>query len=233
MKDVSIIVPTYNEAKRIGPFLTDLLEFAKLNLRNYEIIIVDDGSIDNTLEIVRKIVKKDKNVRVISYRPNRGKGFAVKKGVFVSKGKLILFIDADGSINPWEIPNLLEKLKNYDVVVGDRGAAESEVKQAKSRKVISMIFNFYVALLFSTRIRDNLCGFKGFKREVARDLFRDLLTERWLFDVELFYKIRKKKYSIYNLPIKWQHKRGSKIRFIDPFKMLFELILLKIKLIGR
>jgi len=232
-RTLSIIVPAYNEEKRIKIFLEQLIKFAKSNLKNYEIILVDDGSIDNTINVIRRETKKSKNVKVISYKLNRGKGFAVKKGIFASKGNLILFIDADGSITPDQIPTLLKKLTDYDVVVGDRSAANSKVKAIKSRKIIGIIFNFYASILFGTKVKDNLCGFKGFHREVAIDLFKNLVSQRWLFDVELFYKIRKRDYTVYNLPINWEHKQGSKIRFIDPFKMLFQLLALRIKLIDK
>jgi len=230
-KRVSIIVPAYNEERRIGGFLEELLKFAKTQLDNYEIIIVDDGSVDNTLNVVKNIVKKDRSVRIVSYKPNRGKGFAVKTGVFKSKGEFILFIDSDGSISPEQILKMLKELEKYDIVVGDRGHRESIIRQAKSRKIIGIIFNFYVSILFNSRVRDNLCGFKGFRRKVALELFKNLVDKKWLFDVELFYKIKKRRYSFLNIPIKWEHKTGSKISLFDPFKMLFQLIDLRIKLI--
>lgn len=232
-KDISIIVPAYNEERRIDYFLKDLVKFSKHHLKNYEIIIVDDGSVDNTSGVVKRAIGNDRNIRLISYKPNRGKGYAVKKGIFESEGDIILFIDSDGSINPDQIPKMLDKLKQYSIVTGDRGAEESKVKQAKSRKIIGIIFNFYVSLLFKTKKRDNLCGFKGFHRDVARELFKDLISERWLFDVELFYKIKKRRDSLYNLPINWEHKQGSKIKFTDPLKMLFQLIVLRLQLIGK
>jgi len=231
-KIVSIIVPVYNEEDRIVNFLEDLLKFAKSNLKNYELIFVDDGSVDKTLEIIKGEVKNNKNVKIISYRPNIGKGFAVKKGVFATNGELILFIDADGSIRVNQIRKMLEKLEHYDIVVGDRSCKESDVKQPFLRKIIGIVFNMYVDMLFNSEIRDNLCGFKGFHKEVARELFKDLIVERWLFDVELFYKIKKKNYSLYQLPIEWEHREGSKIKLIDPLKMIFQLIVLRIKLIG-
>lgn len=230
-KRVSIIVPAYNEERRIGRFLEELLKFAKAQLDNYEIIIVDDGSVDNTLNVVKNIVKKDRSVRIVSYKPNKGKGFAVKKGVSESRGEFILFIDSDGSISPQQILKMLKELETYDIVVGDRGHKESVVRQAKSRKIIGVIFNFYVSILFNSRVRDNLCGFKGFRRKVALELFKNLVDKKWLFDVELFYKTKKRGYSLLNIPIKWEHKTGSKISLFDPFKMLFQLIDLRIKLI--
>jgi dolichyl-phosphate beta-glucosyltransferase len=230
-RDVSIIVPAYNEERRIKSFLESLIEFSRLELKNYEIIVVNDGSKDKTLNIIKKIANGTRNLRLISYEPNQGKGYAVKNAIFMSKGKNVLFIDADGAIKPNQIPNMIQKLKEYDIVVGDRGHKASQVKQAKTRKLTGIIFNFYVSILFNSKVKDNLCGFKGFRREAALELFSNLIDKRWLFDVEIFYKIKKaRKYNVYNLPIDWEHKTGSKISILDPIKMLFQLIKLRIKL---
>lgn len=225
--NVSIIVPAYNEEDRIGKFLPRLLEFSK----DHEVIIVNDGSKDKTLEIVKGLIKNYKNARVISYPVNQGKGYAVQKGVLDAKGKKILFIDADGSIQPDQIPLMLEKLDKYDVVVGDRASKHSKIKVSKLRKLTGVLFNFYTDIIFFSGNQDNLCGFKGFKRDVARDLFSNLTDNRWIFDVELFYKIRKKRYELYKLPLVWEHVDDSKISAIDPFKMLFQLVKLRVKLL--
>ena len=226
----SIIVPAYNEEKRITNFLDDLLKFSESNLKNYEIIFVDDGSTDNTLKVIKNKIKNKEHIKIISYAKNQGKGEAVRRGVLAANGEKILFIDADGSIHPNQIPILLEKLGNYDVVVGDRSSKESKIKITFLRKATGVLFNIYVKRLFHTETRDNLCGFKGFKKKVAKDLFSDLISKRWLFDVELFYKIKKRKYSLYKLPFEWEYRGESKIGIFEPFKMLFQLILLRLRL---
>lgn len=222
---VSIIVPVYNEESRINPFLKDL----RANLKpDWEVIFVDDGSDDNTLNILKKFEVTNK--RIISYKNNRGKGFAVKTGVMVAKGDYVIFIDADGSIHPIQINSMLEYLKKYEVVVGTRASKDSEVKQPFLRKMIGVAFNMCVNFLYNIKIKDNLCGFKGFRKDIAKKLFSSLSSKRWIFDVELFYKIRKEDFSLYQIPIKWEHKKNSRISFTDPFKMGWELIVLKINI---
>ena len=224
---VSIIVPCYNEESRIKPFLTSLIQFSKANLKNYEIVVVNDGSKDKTLDVLKEF---SKDIKLVSYDKNKGKGGAVREGILSAKGEKILFIDADGSIQPDEIPKMLEKLDNYDVVVGDRASKDSDVNAIALRNITGKLFNFYVNVLFGYKTWDNLCGFKGFKKEIAKDLFTDLIAYGWIFDVELFYKIHKKNYTLYKLPIKWVHKGDSKIKLLDPFKMFFQLIKLRMKL---
>ena len=224
---VSIVVPCYNEENRIKPFLTSLIQFSKDNLKSYEIIVVNDGSKDKTLDVLKEF---SKDIKLISYEKNKGKGGAVREGVLSSIGEKVLFIDADGSIQPDEIPKMLEELDNYDVVVGDRASKDSDVNAIALRNMTGKLFNFYVNMLFRYKNWDNLCGFKGFKKEIAKDLFTNLIAYGWIFDVELFYKIHKKNYTLYKLPIKWVHKGDSKIKLLDPFKMFFQLIKLRMKL---
>jgi dolichyl-phosphate beta-glucosyltransferase len=226
---VSIIVPVYNEENRIKPFITDMENFMK-KLKNYELIFVDDGSRDGTLNILRELAKKHRSVRIMTYKENRGKGYAIKKGVMAANGKKVIFIDADGSIRPKEIKNMLPLLDKYDVVVGDRTHYESNVNQPLLRKITGKLFNLYVNVLFGVRIRDNLCGFKGFKNNIGKVLFRNQLSDKWIFDVEMFYKIRKNNYSMNQMSIKWEHKKGTKIKFFDPFKMFLQLAMLRAKL---
>ncbi len=228
---LSIIVPAYNEADRIGSFLENLLNFSNINLKDYEIIIVNDGSTDDTEDVIKKLIKSRKYARLIGYSRNKGKGEAVKFGIFNSNGEKIIFIDADGSINPNLMTDMLKKLDEHEVVVGDRSLEESKVKTKVHRWFLGKVFNFMVILLFQTNIKDNLCGFKGFKRDVAKELFYDLTEKRWLFDVEIFYKIKRHKIRLCCMPIRWEYVGKSKVTFFDPFKMLLRLFVLRIKLL--
>ncbi|MBN2420932.1 glycosyltransferase [Candidatus Woesearchaeota archaeon] len=227
----SIIVPAYNEEKRSGKFIPFLLDFIKKHIPKTEIIIVNDGSTDSTAAVVNAHIKRlnaQKFAKVIGYSKNKGKGNAVAFGVKAAKGEKILFIDADGSISPEEIPCLLKKLNEYEVVCGDRTSARSKIKTTVFRKITSFGFNFAVAVLFGYGMRDNLCGFKGFKKSVAKEIFSDLKDRRWVFDVELLYKIKKKKYSLHFMPIAWKYVGNSRIKmFIDPIKWFFRLISLR------
>ena len=224
---ISIIVPAYNESKRIRSFLKDLVKFAKKG--NYEIIIVDDGSTDNTGSVIKKITKDFKKIKIISYKPNMGKGYAVKTGIMKARGEYIIFIDADGSIHPKEIPKMERMLKEYDIVVGDRSSIFSKIKQPRARKFLGVLFNNYMNTIFRVDVKDFLCGFKGFRRNAAKTLFKDIISNRWIFDVEIFYKSRKANYTLYKLPIKWVHKPDTKIKRLDPPKMFFEALILRLR----
>ena len=222
---VSVIVPAYNEEFRAKPFLNELKNAMK---PDWEVIFVDDGSTDNTSKVLQdfKIINK----KVISYKKNHGKGFAVRQGIIKSSGSYIIFIDADGSIRPTQIYAMLGHLKKYDVVVGTRASKESKVKQSLLRKILAKFFNSYVNILYNTRINDNLCGFKGFRRNLAKKLFSDMISERWIFDVELLYKTRKLGLKVYEMPIEWNYKRDSKMGVFDPFKIALQLLFLRLKL---
>ena len=230
----SIIVPAYNEEKRSANFIPDLIDFTKKRLHGSEIIIVNDGSTDDTENIIKKMIKS-KNAqdfaKLIGYGVNKGKGNAVAFGVKAAKGDKILFIDADGSIQPEDIPNMLKKLDDYDLVSGTRLSKKSKIKTNVLRKLFSFGFNSVVSLLFQYSYRDNLCGFKGFRRNSAKVLFSNLIDKRWVFDVELFYKAKKKRFSVCFLPIKWHHVGNSRVKlWKDPFLWLIRLVMLRIKL---
>jgi len=225
--EVSIIIPAYNEEKRMVPFIKRMSDFSKKYPVEHEVIFIDDGSTDRTLEVIKNL--KWNKLRIISYKPNQGKGFAVKKGVENSKGDKIIFIDADDSISPDEIPEMVKQLNNYDVVVGTRYYDRKKVKQPLHRLFTGTMFNLYVNFLFRINIHDNLCGFKGFKKQVADELFKNLISNRWVFDVELFYKIRKYKFKLYEMTIHWVHREDSKIKFIDILKMVINLLKLRMK----
>jgi glycosyltransferase involved in cell wall biosynthesis len=231
MKNISIIVPMYNEEERIQFFLPQLLSFSKKTFKDYEIILVNDGSKDNTLGVTKRLTKDDKSCRIISYKKNKGKGAAVRLAILAARKDKVLFIDADGSIMPKEIPKMLAKLDKYDVVVGDRMSKNSLVIADGYRKLVGSFFNTIVALLFGTKLKDNLCGFKGFKRKTGIILFKNMISKRWAFDVEIFYRIRKEGFSLYYLPINWEHKDNSKINSLfGPAKIFLELLGLRIKL---
>ena len=231
MAQTTIIVPLYNEEKRAVTFLNELIEFCKFHEGLFKILLVNDGSEDGTLFLL-KLIKKtnDDLVQIISYPENKGKGYAVRSAILTCKTEYVIFIDSDGSISTKEIPKILEELENFDVVVGSRALKNSKVNQPVYRKLTALIFNFLVNIIFSTNIQDNLCGIKGFNKHAAHILFSKLQTNRWIFDVEIFYRIRKEKFTLQQIPISWKYKNGSKIRFYDPFLMFINLIILRLKL---
>ncbi len=231
--DLSILIPAYNEGKRIPKFLGELINFSSLNLERFEIIIIDDGSNDDTKDVVRSIIKNQENVRLISYSENKGKGHAVLMGVLKARGEFVLFIDADGSIKPEEISNMYTfyRKNKYDIIVGSRISLASNITnpQPLRRRLMSKIFNLYSNILFRININDLLCGFKGFTKNAAIQVFKNLKAFRWEFDVEILYLARKNKLKVYQLPIEWKHEEGSKIKPLDPIFILLNLIVLRLR----
>ena len=225
--ELSVIVPAYNEEERIRGFLKDLVGFLKG--RDSEIIVVNDGSTDNTLAVLGEFGKE---IRIISYKNNRGKGAAVKMGIMESRGEKIIFMDADGATPPGEIPKMENVLDEYDVATGLRTSRNSRIlrKQPFHRVFLSRAFNRMVDMLFRIGVDDYLCGFKGFRRQAARELAKELVSERWEFDVELMARARKKGLRIKQFPITWSDVKGSKLSsFRDPVSILFHLIVLKLR----
>ena len=218
----SIVIPAYNEEKRIIPLLDALKKYSK----TYEIIVVNDGSKDKTSEAV----KKYKNINLIDRKKNKGKGYTVKEGMLKARGDNIIFMDADMSIKTDQIPKLTEALEKYDVALGSRNLKDSKAKRDLKRKILSIIFNFLVSTMFNLKYSDYLCGFKGFRKEIVKELFEKVSEKGWVFDVELMYYIKIRKYSVKEVPIEWEEKEGSKITNRTVIKMLKNLFTLKKKL---
>ena len=229
---ISILIPAYNEEKRIPKFLKDLQNFAGNNLESYEIIVINDGSLDKTKETVLKLITDYNQTRLISYDDNMGKGYAVLQGVLNAKGKFILFLDADGSIKPPEILKMYRIFQkfHFEIMVGSRISKSSNITESQplSRRLLSKIFNLCSNLLFRININDLLCGFKGFSREVAKKIFIDLKAYRWEFDVEILYRARKNGFKVFELPIEWRHEEGSKIKLLDPILIFINLFRLRL-----
>ena len=229
---ISILIPAYNEEKRIPKFLKDLQNFAGNNLESYEIIVINDGSLDKTKETVLKLITDYNQTRLISYDDNMGKGYAVLQGVLNAKGKFILFLDADGSIKPPEILKMYRIFQkfHFEIMVGSRISKSSNITESQpfSRRLLSKIFNLYSNLLYRININDLLCGFKGFSRDVAIKVFNDLKAYRWEFDVEILYRARKNGFKVFELPIEWRHEEGSKIKLLDPILIFINLFRLRL-----
>ncbi len=212
--ELSVIVPAFNEEKRL-PVLLE--QFNGLLRRPegrcvLEIIVVDDGSTDGTAGIVRRAAEADSRIRLVGLAANSGKGAAVKKGVFEAAGGQLVFLDADGATSADELPKMADALSSSDIVVGDRWSRDSKVfGQSPLRAVSSRLIRAYMSC-FGLGGIDTMCGFKGFRTDVARKLFADLRETRWLFDQEILYRARLSGYRIESLPIAWTSMQGSKVK---------------------
>ncbi|MFH1408983.1 MAG: glycosyltransferase [Nanoarchaeota archaeon] len=225
----SILVPCYNEAQRGKKFLFELADFVS-SIKNKELILIDDGSTDDTINLLERVAAEHSFIRILKLRPNRGKGGAIKAGIFKAKGRKIIFIDADGSIAPDQLPRMMNLLEKHPFVIASRYFERERIKQPFSRVIVGTIFNTYVNLLFRIHIKDTLCGFKGFDAAIARKLFKNLISMRWIFDVEIFYRARKNRIPIKQFSIDWQHCGGSKITFFEPVRMAWRLLVLRMKI---
>ena len=234
---LSIVIPVYNEEKRMHVSLSKVVDYVKKNgiSDNSEIIVVNDGSLDNTVSVINQF-KEDYNfIKLVDYKDNKGKGYAVKKGVLSAKGDYILFMDADLSTPLEEINKVIQFLDmSYDLSIGSRGLKDSKIiiRQPIYRRAMGKIFNLTVRLLLIKKIRDTQCGFKCFKKEIAREIFNQTKISGFCFDVEVLYIAQRKGYRIKEIPVKWYDFPDSKVGiFKDSLKMLIEIF--KIKFINK
>ncbi|RLF57737.1 MAG: glycosyltransferase family 2 protein [Thermoplasmata archaeon] len=213
MKDISIIIPAWNEEKRIKKTLEKYLEYFSERNYDFELIVVTDGCTDKTTMIVDEMSEKYSEIKHLSY-PNRlGKGGGIIEGFKEAEGELISFTDADGATEPEEIDKLISFAQNHDGAIGSRWI-EGAVRlrdEPFSRRIASRGFNLLVRALFRLPYKDTQCGAKVFKRKVIDDIVNELGLTDFAFDVELLYRIRKKGYRIKEVPIKWKHDMESKL----------------------
>lgn len=211
-KTVSLVIPAYNEEQRIVPFLASIAQYAKTHPESItEVLVVDDGSSDATGTVASEAGKNLPGFRLITHQQNQGKGAAVQTGIMAAQGDYIIFMDADGATGIAELPKMIAALENADIAVGNRWMAGAQTERHSLLRTLSgFMYRNYMAL-FGLAAIDTMCGFKGYKANVARDLYRDLQEKRWLFDTEIAYRAVKRGYVIKNFPIQWESKDGSKL----------------------
>ncbi len=234
--DISVIVPAFNEAKRLPLFLAELTAYCKNSVYAYEIIIVDDGSKDNTCEAAESFKDCFPALSVVRNPVNKGKGYSVKRGLAQAKGNISLYMDADGSVKPETIEKTLPLIltQRYDIVVGSRilKGKGQVLKTRLHRRLIGKLFNLSLSLLLSGRIniKDTQCGFKVFKKEAADFLFPLITINGFGFDMELLVLACQNGFRVKEIPVSWEHITGSKINlFKDSWKMFFDILNIKQK----
>ncbi len=225
---MSVVVPAYNESTRLAETLSHLHAFLHTGSYDAEIIVVDDGSIDDTPVIARDFARAHASVRVISYPRNKGKGHAVRTGVLDATREAILFCDADHSTPIAEIDRLWPFLeRGYEVVIGTRyGRGERErVTRSIPRYCVGKLFQLVISTLGVRGFHDTQCGFKLFSRAAARQLFQPARTNGFAFDVEILLHARKENYRIAQVPVVWREMMASKVRPArDGLRMLLEVL---------
>lgn len=210
----SIVVPAYNESERLGTTLEQILNHVRRQSWNAEIVVVDDGSRDDTLEIANRFAATHSEVRPIQNPGNQGKGYAVRNGMLHARGEMVLFTDADLSSPISEACKLFAALESgADVAIGSRWLDPSLMFQRQSfkRQALSRVFNFYLRVVLLFPYRDTQCGFKAFTRHAAEMIFPLQRVNRWGFDAEILYLAHRQKLRVIEVPVAWGHDEGSKI----------------------
>jgi glycosyltransferase involved in cell wall biosynthesis len=224
---LSIVIPAYNECMRIEGTLARVLECVDARQWDAEILVVDDGSTDDTVAIVQRWMSRHARLHLVKNPGNRGKGYSVRNGLLQSAGDIVMFTDADLSAPIEEAERLLSAIDaGADVAIGSRWLDKQKqtVHQPLYRRFFGRCFNWVTRKVIGLPFKDTQCGFKAFRRDAAQTIFRLQTIERWGFDPEILFIARKLKYSIVEVPVTWGHDERSRISYLkDGLKMLEEM----------
>ena len=224
----SIVIPAFNEGRRLGPTLEKVLSYVHAQNWDAEIIVVNDGSRDNTADMARAFAAKDPALRLVENPGNRGKGYSVRNGMLNARGQIVLFSDADLSSPIEEAPKLFHALDaGADIAIGSRWLrAETQTqRQPLHRQLFGRIFNLMLRVTLGLKFKDTQCGFKAFKRPAVQKIFPLQKTERWGFDPEILFLARKFKFKVQEIPVAWGHSGETRINpLVDGFRMFLEMM---------
>jgi dolichyl-phosphate beta-glucosyltransferase len=224
----SFIIPAYNEGERLGTSLPKVLDYVRQQQLPSEIIVVNDGSTDNTAEIVGRFASVHPDVRLLDNPGNRGKGYSVRSGMLHARGDVMLFTDADLSSPVYEAEKLFAAIEQgADVAIGSRWlrADLQTERQPWYRQLYGRLFNLALRVTLGLNFRDTQCGFKAFTREAAQTVFTRQRVERWGFDPELLFLANKFKLRTTEVPVEWAHDHRSKISPLrDGIRMGLEML---------
>ena len=224
----SIVLPAYNEAARIAATLESIFAHVLQQGRKVEVLVVNDGSTDDTVEIVNRYASQYSGLRLLQNPGNHGKGYSVRNGMLHAQGDLLLFSDADLSSPIAEAHKLFAAIEaGADIAIGSRWIkTELQVKrQPFYRRVLGRIFNLVLRIFLGLNFRDTQCGFKAFTRRAANTVFPSQQIERWGFDPELLYLARKHNLTVAEVPVLWSHREGTRIHpFRDGLHMLWDVL---------
>lgn len=228
--DLAIIIPAYNEEKRIERTIRSIGSYLSTKQQSYEIVIVSDGSTDGTVHLINTMIKETKNLRLIHNSINHGKGWVVRQGMLSTKAKIRLFMDADNATSIEHYDLMIPPFsKGYEVVIGSRNSkdavgAKQEVPQNVVKRCLGNISNVLIQMMAVRGIWDTQCGFKALTAKAAEDIFSRSRINRWGFDIELLLLAKKLGYPIAVIPVKWINDFNSKVAFRDYGKTFVELV---------
>jgi dolichyl-phosphate beta-glucosyltransferase len=220
---LTLIFPCYNEAERLPQTLAAYLAELSRRPGEVEVLVVDDGSTDQTFAVARAVAARDRRVRVIRSQPNHGKGFGVRAGVLEANGELIVFTDADGSYGPGEVARVTAALADAPVAIGSRPAGWATGPPA--RRLASRLFNRAIQALLGLPFGDTQCGLKGFRRQAALAVFGRSRLDGFAFDVEVLFLARRLGLRVSEVPVRAEVRDGSKVQLVvDALGMLGDVL---------
>ena len=236
--DLSVVIPAYNEEAHLEFTLKDIAAYLSKKSYNYEIIVVDDGSKDKTLEIAASLRNLFPSMQIIKSPLNKGKGHAVKKGMLSAKGDFVLFMDADNSTRIDQLPKLIKALEEgSDIALASRRipGAEVDCSQPYYRIILGNTYIMLSRIILGATVNDYNCGFKLYARDVVAPLFSRLTRDDWSFDSELIYLISKMKFKFKEVPVKWvDQSKTSKVRPLkDGINSFLSLITIRLNAIKK
>ena len=227
---LSIIVPSYNEELRLPASLDRIAAYVGASARQTEVLVVDDGSLDQTARVAAAYADRIANLRVLQNGVNRGKGYSVRHGMLEAKGEVVLFTDADLSAPIEEADKLLAAIGQYDLAIGSRAMDRSLIKVHESafREFAGIVFNKIVRVVLRLPFVDTQCGFKAFRRERCRIIFEQQRIERFGFDPELLYLARHHGLQSVEIPVRWSHSPATKISMLrDSIQMFVDVFTIR------
>ena len=234
----SIVIPAYNERARILATLKSVVEAVRAHRWPAEVIVVNDGSTDETAQLVREFALSAPEVQIMNNPRNCGKGYSVRSGLLHALGEIVMFTDADLSAPINEAERLFQAIADgADIAIGSRWLATSRQthRQPLYRQVLGRVFNALTRAVMGLPFADTQCGFKAFTRSAAQTIFQLQTIERWGFDPEILFIARKRGYRIVEVPVSWAHDARSRISYLrDGLQMLKELAIVRWNaLLGR
>jgi dolichyl-phosphate beta-glucosyltransferase len=228
MATYSIIIPAYNEVARLGATLDRVLNYIAAQHWDAEVIVVNDGSRDQTPDLVRSYAQTHPTLRLLENPGNRGKGYSVRNGMQNATGEILLFTDADLSAPIEEAPSLFAAIHSgADIAIGSRWLRPElqSRRQSLLRQFYGRIFNLSLRLVLGLNFKDTQCGFKAFTRQAAQEIFPRQRIERWGFDPELLYLARKLGFEVKEVPVVWSNSEGTRISPLrDGIRMFAEVL---------
>lgn len=229
---LSVIVPCYNEEKRFQKGFEHYFSYLEKQKYEWELILVNDGSTDGTLDLMKKAAANKSQVKVLSHSPNKGKGFAIVAGIAEAEGQYILFTDLDHSVPIETIGTFFKYFdKGKSVVIGSRRTegAKIIVHQKPFREFLGAGFTLLVRVLIDPKILDATCGFKAFKSQAAKKIFEKITIYDWAFDAEIIFLCKKLNLKIAQAPVTWTDQKGSKVSLTkDVAKSLLGLFRIRV-----